>query len=74
MSQDDDEDVMKSEYDFRGGIRGKYAKRMHRDSVVVSIDRELSKVFPTAQAVNDGLRELLRRRSADIRPSPSPDR
>ena len=65
MNHDDDD--MKSEYDFSGGVRGKYAKRVRRDRVTVSIDPELSKEFPTTQAVNDALRELLRRRSADVR-------
>jgi hypothetical protein len=65
MNHNDDD--MKSEYDFSGGVRGKYAKRVQRNPVTVSIDPELSKEFPTAQAVNDALRELLRRRSADVR-------
>ena len=65
MSQADDDDEMKSEYDSRSGVRGKYAKRVRRDSIVVSIDPELSIEFPTAEAVNEGLRELLRRRLAD---------
>ena len=65
MNHDDDD--MKNEYDFSRGVRGKYAKRVRRDCVTVSIDPELSKEFPTTQAVNDALRELLRRRSADAR-------
>lgn len=65
MNHDDDD--MKSEYDFSRGVRGKYAKRVRHDCVTVSIDPELSKEFPTTQAVNDALRELLRRRSAEMR-------
>ena len=54
MNHDDDD--MKSEYDFSRGVRGKYAKRVRHDCVTVSIDPELSKEFPTTQAVNDALR------------------
>jgi len=62
------DDDLRPEYPaelIKQGVRGKYAKRMPHDCVTVSIDPELSKDFPTAEAVNDALRELLRRRSAD---------
>ena len=62
------DDDLRPEYPadlIKQGVRGKYAKRVRRDCVTVSIDPELSKEFPTTQAVNDALRELLRRRSAD---------
>jgi hypothetical protein len=61
-------DDLRSEYPanlIKQGVRGKYAKRMSQNCVTVSIDPELSKDFPTTEAVNDALRELLRRRSAD---------
>ena len=52
---------------IKQGARGKYAKRVGHDCLMVSIDPELSKEFPTTEAVNDALRELLRRRSAAAR-------
>jgi hypothetical protein len=56
---------MRPEYDFRGGVRGKYAERMRRGSNVVIIDDDLRSDFPNSEAVNAALRELLRRRRVD---------
>jgi len=36
---------MLSEYDFRGGVRGKYAKRYQEGSNVIALDRDVAKVF-----------------------------
>jgi len=55
-----DEDTMRDEYDFSGGIRGKYVERLKEGSNVVLISPELSEKFPNEAAVNDALRELLR--------------
>jgi hypothetical protein len=60
---------MLAEYDFSGGVRGKYAKRYARGSNVVRLEPDVAKVFPTADAVNDSLRALagiLRRRSKTL--------
>jgi hypothetical protein len=57
------------EYDFSGGVRGKYAKRYARGSNVVRLEPDVAKAFPTAEAVNDSLRALagiLRRRSKTL--------
>jgi hypothetical protein len=53
---------MRTEYDFSGGVRGKYSQRRRDGSNVVVIDDDLRSEFPSAEAVNEGLRELLRRR------------
>ena len=55
-----DEDTMRDEYDFSGGVRGKYIERLKDGSNVVLISPELSEKFPTEAAVNEALRELLR--------------
>jgi hypothetical protein len=60
---------MLADYDFSGGVRGKYAKRYARGSNVVRLEPDVAKVFPTAEAVNDALRALagiLRRRSKTL--------
>ena len=62
MNQNDDS--MSDEYDFSHGVRGKYAGRVKDAPVRVAIDAELAKQFPTDRAVNDALRELLRRRAS----------
>jgi hypothetical protein len=48
------------EYDFSGGARGKYADRYARGSNVVVLDPDVAAAFPTAEAVNEALRERLR--------------
>jgi len=49
---------MRDEYDFSGGVRGKYAKRYAAGSNVVVLDADVAKVFPNAKAVNTALRAL----------------
>jgi hypothetical protein len=55
---------MREEYDFSGGERGKYAKRFAAGSNVVVLDPDVASEFKTRQAVNDALREQLRRRKS----------
>jgi hypothetical protein len=62
MKNTDDE--MRPEYDFRGGVRGKYAKRFADGSNVVVLDPDVAARFPDAKAVNDALRRL-----ADLEPA-----
>ncbi len=50
---------MLEEYDFRAGVRGKYARRYAEGSNIVIVAPELAEVFPTSQAVNEALRKLL---------------
>ena len=51
---------MRAEYDFTGGIRGKYAARYARGSNVVMLEPDVAEAFPTARAVNAALRKVLR--------------
>lgn len=55
MSDDPD---MLEEYDFRGGVRGKYADRYAEGTNVVVIDPDVVEYFPDHDAVNDALRGL----------------
>ena len=50
---------MRAEYDFSGGVRGKYAARYARGTNVVLLDPELTAAFPDSKSVNDALRALL---------------
>ena len=50
---------MRAEYDFSGGVRGKYVDRYRRGINVVVIDPELAEAFPDSKAVNDALRALV---------------
>jgi len=54
---------MRSEYDFasmKGGVRGKYAARVASGSNLVLLDNDVAAAFPTAAAVNEALRVLMR--------------
>jgi hypothetical protein len=51
-------DDMLPEYDFSGGVRGKYATRYAEGSNVVVLDPDLADVFPNSESVNRALRAL----------------
>jgi hypothetical protein len=46
------------EYDFTGGVRGKYAKRYAEGTNVVVIDPDVAEYFPDQESVNEALRGL----------------
>lgn len=52
------ETPMRPEYDFKGGIRGKYAKRFAEGSNIVLLDPDVAKLFPDSKTVNETLRVL----------------
>lgn len=55
-------DEMRTEYDFaalKGGVRGKYARRVREGSNVVLIEPEVSIAFPNERAVNEALKGVL---------------
>ena len=54
-----DQDEMRPEYDFSGGVRGKYADRYRRGTNVVLLDPEIAEAFPDSDSVNAALRALL---------------
>ena len=49
---------MLEEYDFTGGVRGKYAKRYQEGTNVVVIDPDVAEYFPDHDSVNEALRGL----------------
>jgi hypothetical protein len=58
---------MRAEYDFSGGVRGKYVDQYRRGVNVVLLEPELAQAFPDSKSVNDALRALLAmRREPDI--------
>jgi hypothetical protein len=50
---------MKAEYDFSGGVRGKYVDSYRRGTNVVLLDPELADAFPDSKSVNEALRALV---------------
>ena len=51
---------MQEEYDFKGGVRGKYAKRYAEGTNLIVLDPDIAEKFPNSEAVNKALRTLLR--------------
>ncbi|HVF50059.1 MAG TPA: hypothetical protein VNA19_08230 [Pyrinomonadaceae bacterium] len=64
------DDEMLDEYDFSGGVRGKYAERFARGSNVVVLDPDVARVFADSESVNQALRalaEIIRQQSEKAR-------
>lgn len=56
-------DELREEYDLsqmQDGVRGKYAERYKKGSNVVVLAPDVLEAFPTAEAVNDALRMLIK--------------
>lgn len=49
---------MLPEYDFSGGVRGKYAGRFTKDTIMVVLDPDVAEIFPDPKSVNTALRAL----------------
>ena len=49
---------MLPEYDFSRGVRGKYAGRFTKDTIMVVLDPDVAEVFPDPNSVNETLRAL----------------
>jgi hypothetical protein len=49
---------MLDEYDFSGGVRGKYVGRFAKGSNVVVLDPDVAQVFTDSESVNQALRAL----------------
>ena len=57
MANQNDPDLL-DEYDFSGGVRGKYAKRYREGTNLVRLDDDVAAMFPTSEEVNAVLRSL----------------
>ncbi len=61
MSQESEitgNDEMKPEYDFSGGVRGKYYEAYKQSTNVVVLDPDVAEVFRDSASVNEALRLL----------------
>ena len=54
------DDDMLPEYDFKGGVRGKYARDYGRNRNLRILAPDLLEVFPDSESVNDALHTLVR--------------
>ena len=55
----DEETEMLDEYDFTGGVRGKYVDRVANRSNAVVLEPDVAEVFTNSESVNQALRGLL---------------
>jgi hypothetical protein len=62
-NQSKDPDML-DEYSFKGAARGKHYADYMRGTNVVLLDPDVAAAFPTAEAVNEALRQLLESRKA----------
>jgi hypothetical protein len=53
---------LRSEYDFSGGVRGKYVGRVAEGTNLVLLDPDVAAEFRSDRAVNRVLREYLRKK------------
>ena len=59
----DSSDDLRPEYDFRGGVRGKYVERFRQGTNIVVLDPDVAAEFKDSQSVNDALRTILKTRT-----------
>ena len=52
-------DELREEYDFSGGVRGKYAERYVEGANIVVLDPDVAKVFRDSKSANHALRALV---------------
>ena len=52
------EEEMRSEYDFSGGVRGKYYQAYKQSTNVIVLEPDVAEVFRDSAAVNEALRLL----------------
>jgi hypothetical protein len=50
---------MRPEYDFSGGVRGKYYKQYTEGTNVVLLEPDVAEVFRDSESVNQALRVLI---------------
>ena len=54
-----EETEMLDEYDFTGGVRGKYVDRLANRKNVITLEPDVAEVFTDSELVNQALRGLL---------------
>ena len=53
------DEEMRPEYDFSGGVRGKYYQQYMQGTNVVLLDADVAEVFRDSESVNQALRVLI---------------
>jgi hypothetical protein len=58
LSQEDEHDTMREEYDFSSGVRGRHYKAYRQGTNLVLLDPDVARIFKDAATVNSALRML----------------
>jgi hypothetical protein len=58
--RNEEADDMRPEYDFSGGVRGKYAAQYAAKTNTVRLEPDVAAVFPDSESVNAALRMVMR--------------
>src|SRR5258708_37862614 len=66
--------LMRAEYDFSGGVRGKYYQRYVESSNVVVLEPDVHRRFKNSSAVNKALRSFIRAKGTQRGLPKRPDR
>ena len=59
MSQDNEQDVMRTEYNFSRGSRGKHHETYRQGTNLVLLEPDVAEVFKDSATVNSALRTLV---------------
>lgn len=60
MNKKKNEEIeMLDEYDFSGGVRGKYVDRVASRKNVITLEPDVAEIFTDSESVNQALRGLL---------------
>lgn len=62
---------MRNEYDFKKGVRGKYAERYKEGTNLVLLDPEVAKYFPSSKSVNRALQGLISQGKVELPKGPN---
>ena len=66
MASRKDRDML-DEYDFSGGVRGKYAQRYREGTNIVRLDDDVAEMFPDSEKVNEALRTFISQQTQEAK-------
>ncbi len=58
MNQVDEQDTMREEYDFSGGVRGKHYRAYREGTNLILLEPDMARIFKDSAAVNAALKKL----------------
>lgn len=58
MNQANEQDTMREEYDFSGGIRGNHFQAYRQGTNLVILEPDMAEIFKDSASVNAALRKL----------------